>query len=98
MTPAKRLAKARTNIHAIDAEIVSLLEDRIEAANKAGTAKEAMDKALRDPIREQLVKRYVISLSDLPEQMVEAVWDQIMSCMLEAQRQNKHERSAQKQE
>lgn len=86
MKPSDKLAEARAEIQSIDAKIVSLLEKRLEVAGRAGEAKKEMDKPLKDPNQEEIHLEYLEFISELPPEMIEDVYEQIMTHSLESQK------------
>ncbi|MBA3684482.1 MAG: prephenate dehydratase [Planctomycetes bacterium] len=78
------LAACRTQIDAIDQELIRLLSRRAELARQIGTAKATTGAPVFVPHREQQVFDRLASLNPgpLPDRALQAIWREIMSASL----------------
>jgi chorismate mutase/prephenate dehydratase len=87
-TPADDLSTQRARIDEIDRELVKLLSQRAQCAQRIGQAKATSGSAVFVPHREQEVFKKIASLNQgpMPEQALRAIWREIMSASFALER------------
>ncbi|MBQ3552214.1 MAG: chorismate mutase [Clostridia bacterium] len=78
MTPEERIEKARLDINAIDAELICLLNKRMDSVLLIGEAKRELGQEVYVPAREQAVKDR-LKKDERYEGLVDAIWPEIMA-------------------
>jgi chorismate mutase/prephenate dehydratase len=86
--PADELDQQRSRIDMIDRELVRLLSQRAECAQRIGQAKASSGSAVFVPHREQEIFRKLAELNPgpMPEQALRAIWREIMSASFALER------------
>lgn len=90
-TPTASLDQLRTQVTAIDGQIISLIKQRIVLAKEMGLVKIMHDQSLRDQQREAHVMRCVKSMNNsstpiIPEKELDEIFKTLIQICLETQR------------
>ena len=87
-SPADDLSVQRARIDEIDRDLVNLLSQRAQCAQRIGQAKATSGSAVFVPHREQEVFKKIAALNHgpLPEQALRAIWREIMSASFALER------------
>ena len=88
MTQKNDIDNLRETIDTIDKEILNLLQERLQCAVKIGHYKESVNKAKRDPEREQQIYERILQENNkvFPEKPLKEIYEKIIETCFLAQK------------